>query len=206
MAIIQQMAMNNSVILSGTSAGSMIMCSPIYGGGITYGHLYFAAKAGLAQKKVIDGGVNGSGLSDTRNGTKGIQYEDNGGIMPGFNFLPFLVDTHFDNRGRLGRIVPALVQLKKDYGVGVDESSAFYYDNGKGTVYGKNGAFITDITKASLNTRSYFGANNVTVSYLTSGDSYDFATKKIIADRSKSLISKPQYDGYTDSKDILSSY
>ena len=52
----------------------MIMCSPIYGGGITYGHLYFAGRAGLAQKSVSDGAVNGSGLEDTRNGTSGIQF------------------------------------------------------------------------------------------------------------------------------------
>ncbi len=40
--------------------------------------------------------------------------------MPGFNMVPFLSDTHFDNRGRLGRIIPALIQLKMDLGVGVD--------------------------------------------------------------------------------------
>ena len=38
------------------------MCNPIYGSGITYGHLYFAAKVGLAPKKVTDGAVNGTGL------------------------------------------------------------------------------------------------------------------------------------------------
>jgi cyanophycinase-like exopeptidase len=32
--------------------------------------------------------------------------------MPGFGFLPFLIDTHFDTRGRLGRIVPGMVQTK----------------------------------------------------------------------------------------------
>lgn len=200
------MVANNSVILAGTSAGSMVMCSPLYGSGISYGHLYFAAKVGLAPKKVADGGVNGTTLSDVRNGTKGLQYEDNGGTMPGFNFLPFLVDTHFDNRGRLGRIVPALTQLKKDYGVGIDESSAFYYDNGRGTAYGKNGVFIADISKSSIASRSYFAINNVEVSYLTSGDRYDFSSKKLEPDHSKTLISKPQFEGYTDSKDILKSY
>lgn len=74
MTLIQKRALNNSAILSGTSAGSMIMCSPIYGNGITYGHLYFANKVGLAAKNVSDGRVNGTGLSDTRNGTSGLQY------------------------------------------------------------------------------------------------------------------------------------
>lgn len=74
MAVIVQMAEADKVILSGTSAGSMIMCSPIYGSGITYGHMYFAAKVGLAEKKVADGAVNGTTLSDTRNGTHGLQF------------------------------------------------------------------------------------------------------------------------------------
>lgn len=43
-------ALSNSVILSGTSAGAMIMCSPIYGYGTTFGHLYFANSFGLAIK------------------------------------------------------------------------------------------------------------------------------------------------------------
>lgn len=29
--------------------------------------------------------------------------------MPGFDFVPFFTDTHFDARGRLGRVVPAMV-------------------------------------------------------------------------------------------------
>ena len=74
MQVIYDRANSNEAILSGTSAGSMIMCNPIYGSGITYGHLYFAAKVGLASKKVSDGGVGGTGLEDTRNGTQGIQY------------------------------------------------------------------------------------------------------------------------------------
>lgn len=93
-------ALNNEVILSGTSAGSMIMCSPIYGDGISYGHLYFSSSSGLAPKMVSDGGVNGTGTSDLRNGTNCTQYQDNGGTMSGFGLVPFLVDTHFDARGR----------------------------------------------------------------------------------------------------------
>ena len=65
---------NNEVVFAGTSAGTMIMSNPTFGDGISFGHLYFNAKVGLAQKSVKDGSVNGSGLADTRNGTKGLQY------------------------------------------------------------------------------------------------------------------------------------
>lgn len=44
------------------------------------------------------------------------------------------------------------------------------------------------------------------MSYLTSGDSYDFKTKEVIAEKSKQQITKPYYNGYSDSTDIFSSY
>lgn len=50
------------------------MSNPTYGEGISFGHLYFNGKIGLAQKSTKDGAVNGSGLADLRNGTKGLQY------------------------------------------------------------------------------------------------------------------------------------
>ncbi len=112
MKIIYDRALRNQLVLSGSSAGAMIMCNPIYGQGIGYGHLYFATKYGLDVKQVSDGDVNGTGNYDVRNGTNSLQYRDNGSIMPGFGFLPFLIDTHFDTRGRLGRIVPGMVQTK----------------------------------------------------------------------------------------------
>lgn len=64
----------NQVVVAGTSAGSMVMCNPLYGGGISYGHLYFSTRVGLAPKNISDGGINGSSIEDVRNGTKGIQY------------------------------------------------------------------------------------------------------------------------------------
>ena len=96
------------------------MSNPMYGRGISYGHLYFAYKVGLAPKKVIDGAKGGSGLSDDRNGTTGIQYEDNGGTIAGFDFVNMLIDTHLDARGRLGRLISGMVQTKKSFGLGID--------------------------------------------------------------------------------------
>lgn len=74
MKMVADRARNNEVVLVGTSAGSMIMCSPIYGEGSAYGHLFFAAKVGLDQKKVTDGVQNGTHLHDIRSGTSGLQF------------------------------------------------------------------------------------------------------------------------------------
>jgi cyanophycinase-like exopeptidase len=74
----------------------------------------------LAQKKITDGGVNGSGLADVRNGTKSLQYYENAGKMPAFGFVDFVTDTHVNARGRVARMIPVLFNLKSNIGVGVD--------------------------------------------------------------------------------------
>ena len=88
-------------------------------------------------------------------------------MFTGFGQLPFLLDTHFDVRGRLGRIIPALIQTKTQIGIGLDEPVCLYYNNGIGTVYGKGGVFIVDVSRASSFSKQYFLINNVSVSYLT---------------------------------------
>ena len=45
---------------------------------------------------------------------------------------------------------------------------------------------------------------NITVHYLTEGDQFEFASKRVIS--SKPLISSPAYSNPTDSNDILSAY
>lgn len=105
--------MKNELVCSGTSAGTMIWGNVTFGSGSSFGTLYFKSTIGLAQKQIKDGGVNGSGLADTRNGTKSLQYDENAGKMPAFGMLPFVTDTHFHARGRLGRLIPVLVDLKQ---------------------------------------------------------------------------------------------
>jgi cyanophycinase-like exopeptidase len=40
--------------------------------------------------------------------------------MPAFNMIDFFVDTHFDDRGRLGRMPAALTSIGQKFGLGVD--------------------------------------------------------------------------------------
>jgi cyanophycinase-like exopeptidase len=206
MKFIVERARREEVVLAGTSAGAMIMCSPIFGEGFTYGHLYFSTSIGLAVKKITDGEVNGTELYDDRKGLNSLQYRDNGGIMPGFNLIPFLIDSHVNTRGRLGRMVPAMIQTKNELGIGLSESTCLYFHNDVGTIYGKSGVYIVDLSKAIKTSKEYFSARNVLVTYLTSGDSFDFKTKKVTPHSSKSKIVVPAYSGHFDSEDIFGEY
>lgn len=127
-------------------------------------------------------------------------------MFQGFGFLPYLLDTHFDVRGRLGRIVPGLIQTKQEVGFGMDEPVCLYYDNGIGHVYGKGGVFVADISKATRNKNPYFSINNVYVSYLTVGDTFIFQNRTIIPSSTKHPITQPQYKTHHDTSDIFSPY
>ena len=47
--------------------------------------------------------------------------------MKAFNWINWHVDTHFNARGRLGRLPPILVETNQSLGVGIDEKTAFFY-------------------------------------------------------------------------------
>lgn len=81
-----------------------------------------------------------------------------------------------------------------------------YYNNGIGTIYGKGGVFFVDLTKATKQQKQYFAIQNVLVSYLTVGDSYNFTSKIFTPSPNKHLITEPQHKIHKDSNDILSSY
>ena len=74
LAAVRVRAEKNDVICAGSSAGSMVWAEQTFGSGASFGILYFKNSVGLAPKNVSDGGVNGTGLADVRNGTKGLQY------------------------------------------------------------------------------------------------------------------------------------
>jgi hypothetical protein len=101
-------------------------------------------------------------------------------------------------------MIPVMYELKNVLGVGIDELACLYYKNGIGTVYGEHGVIIADISEAFKVPGRYFQMKNVRLHYLSSGDSFNFKTKKITS--TKAVITNPTYLGYADSNDILSSY
>jgi cyanophycinase len=182
----------------------MIWGPQTVGGGDSFGILYFRNSIGLAPKAVSDGGVGGSGFDDTRAGTSSLQYEHNGGKMPGFGWVHMYVDTHFNARGRLGRLPPILSDIGLSLGVGIDERTAFFLEYDKATVWGYNAVTICDMSQAVVKPQSFFTASGIRGHYLTHGDSYAFAQKAVRS--SKSPITAPAYSGPTDSSDILAAY
>lgn len=64
---------------------------------------------------------------------------------PGMGFLPgIVIDQHFSQRGRLGRLISALAQQPAVLGFGIDENTAIVVNNNQIEVIGEGSVTIVD--------------------------------------------------------------
>jgi len=177
-------------VISGTSAGAAIMGGFTYGEGDSYGY--------LEANHMVEKQISDVSLVDPND-------SNNGGYVQGFGFTsPYdaIVEQHCEARGRLGRIIVAMRELQSSIGIAVDENTAVLLNNDTATVYGVNGASIIDSSEATFPSDTYFRVNNLTISYLTSGDTYTFSTKSVTS--TKPLVNS--FINSYNSKKIFNSY
>lgn len=110
--------------------------------------------------------------------------------VPGIGLIPhgILLDTHFDKRGRLGRLIIAMRDTKSTYGVGVNEGTCLSFKDQIGEVIGDHGVFIVDASEAIFKEAERFGVQNLKVHYLTKGDKFDFSNGQTYVSYDKSTL------------------
>ncbi len=73
-------------------------------------------------------------------------------IGPGMGFLPGIaIDQHFSQRGRLGRLLAALVQKPAILGIGIDEDTAIIVEGDEFRVVGQGVITVVDESTATHN-------------------------------------------------------
>ncbi len=73
-------------------------------------------------------------------------------IGPGMGFLPGIaIDQHFSQRGRLGRLLAALVQKPAVLGIGIDEDTAIIVEGDEFRVVGSGVITVVDESTATHN-------------------------------------------------------
>lgn len=97
----------------------MIWTDISIGGGDPFGILYFRNSIGYAPKD-LSAAEFGDETYDTRNGTDSLQYKYNGIKMVSFGFIDFIVDSHFEARGRLGHMPASMFEVGLSLGIGID--------------------------------------------------------------------------------------
>ena len=106
------------------------------------------------------------------------------------------VDQHFLKRGRIGRLLPVMLQQRIPLGVGVEENTAAVICGNSLEVVGARGVLIADMRntiRAAIankntsngNTFQPFMAENVQLTYLDRNDRYDLETGELTLSATK---------------------
>lgn len=159
----------NGGVIGGTSAGAAIMSEIMIAGGDSYGAL-------------TDGHTDQFDDSS-------LDYQDAGGLVVtdglGF-FKDGIIDQHFDQKGRLGRLIVTAYENKDKYPVnfGIEENTALIYtsDDNKLSVKGENGVVVVDLNQSIKENDEYKGIN---IGYLETTDTYNLSDFSFEMDESK---------------------
>jgi cyanophycinase len=106
-------------------------------------------------------------------------------MAPGLGLLPgVIVDQHFAERGRVGRLVGAVAQNPRILGVGIDEDTAIVCEPGacfsvlgRGAVYVLDGSAVTYSNLTDEESDRALSTFGVRLHMLTMGDEFDLARR-----------------------------
>ena len=157
-------------LIGGSSAGAAIMSEVMIGNGTSLG----ALQLGIIQEN-------------------GPENEDTDALLltKGMGFFPEgIVDQHFNQRARIGRLTMALLNSKDKFSLafGVDENTALIYSAGerKIKVAGAAGLTIVNSKDATITYRQGLpDIQNLSLSYLENGDEYLVSTGELIPAKEK---------------------
>jgi len=153
-------------VIGGSSAGAAIMSEAMIGGGNSLA----ALTHGIIKDYSGDDFPEGDGLL----------------MSEGLGFFPLgIVDQHFGQRSRIGRLVVALMNEKPAFnlGFGIDENTALIYLGSQNLVKvaGAGNVTVIDASEAKLNyIQGLTEIHGLQVNILENGDAYDGNTGQII--------------------------
>ena len=107
-------------------------------------------------------------------------------MAPGLGLIEgVMIDQHFAQRGRIGRLLTGIAQNPEVLGIGIDEDTALVVrDNGDAQVIGSGAVYFLDarnITYSNVSEQNYdevLSMFNVNLHVLKEGDKYNLQNKK----------------------------
>ena len=106
-------------------------------------------------------------------------------LAPGLGLLPdVIVDQHFAERGRLGRLLGAVAQNPRIVGIGIDEDTAIVVERGRFRVIGSGAVYVVDgrhTTYSNLTSEEpdrAMSVFDVKLHVLSQGDVLDLRTRR----------------------------
>jgi cyanophycinase len=127
-------------------------------------------------------------------------------MEPGMAFLPgVVIDQHFAQRGRIGRLLSAVTQQPVNLGFGIDENTAVVVNNNQFEVVGEGAVTVIDvsgITHTNLNQilkDEDLALCDVKLHILPHGYRFDLASRRPIVEGN--VITTNQGEGQSDNQE-----
>lgn len=106
-------------------------------------------------------------------------------MAPGLGLIPsVIIDQHFAERGRMGRLLGAVAQNPRLLGIGIDEDTAIVVEGeqftvlGSGAVYVVDGAGVTHSNIAEAQVDGVLSMYDVRLHVLSSGERFDLNSRR----------------------------
>jgi cyanophycinase len=115
-------------------------------------------------------------------------------MAPGLGFLQdVVIDSHFAERGRMGRLISAVAQNPSNLGLGIDEDTAIAVEEegddkrsftviGRGAVYVLDGTHVTYSSLSDVQPEGVLTVCGITMHVLAAGEGYDLAARRPFAE------------------------
>ncbi|HEY0098288.1 MAG TPA: cyanophycinase, partial [Pyrinomonadaceae bacterium] len=110
-------------------------------------------------------------------------------IAPGMDFVPnTIIDTHFSQRGRLGRLLTAVAHYPQDLGLGIDENTALVVSGLQFEVIGENSVTVADgggmtyTTLPDIEPNESLSLHGVKIHVLAAGQGFDLSERMPIGE------------------------
>jgi cyanophycinase len=176
------------------TGGDQLNITSLMGGTPLHNRIYERLQEGVliigtsAGAAMMSSSMIVSGKSDSPPAVGGVE------IAPGMDMIPeTIIDSHFSQRGRHGRLLTAIAHYPQVLGIGIDERTAIMTQNGKFTVIGEGTVTVMDGTQMRHTDLPYrkddenVGMFGVQVHVLPSGYSFDVKARTPIAPELKKL-------------------
>ncbi|HWS56008.1 MAG TPA: cyanophycinase [Pyrinomonadaceae bacterium] len=118
-------------------------------------------------------------------------------IGPGMDLLVgAMIDTHFSQRGRFGRLLTAVAHYPQDLGLGIDEETAMVVNKTEFEVFGKGAVTVVDAGAMTYTSLPYaeeeknLSLYGVRVHVLSAGHKFNLADREPVIDKDKVKQSK----------------
>ncbi|MDX1678284.1 cyanophycinase, partial [Arsukibacterium sp.] len=177
---IERMLEAGQIVVAGTSAGTAVMSGGSYNGQrtpmITNGDSFNAMQYGAFELPAPAVGCDKDQSCNNGLAENHLTYSGTGGLGL---FRWGVLDTHFSERGRQGRLIRLLHDTQSRFGFGIDENTGLLVGFGgsdeqarvRMAVLGEAGVFVVDMTDAKSNGEgSALTIRNVITHYLTRAD------------------------------------